>query len=115
MRVIYRRDHLTAAEMKAIRERHAPYHNFRAFWVGFTDYQYDCNRKCPYDPDSVMAEAWDRGTEAAMRIHWERHSCMYARDDLDSRVQIATLRRLNERRKNPNAGPANDNRPHADA
>ena len=26
-----------------------------------------------------------------MRVHWERYSCMYARDDLDSRKMIGGL------------------------
>jgi hypothetical protein len=42
----------------------------------------------------VAGQAWDRGTEAAMRLHWERTHCPYARDDLDSLKQIATLRRV---------------------
>ena len=29
-----------------------------------------------------------------MRLHWERTSCPYARDDLDSLKQIASLRRV---------------------
>jgi hypothetical protein len=93
---------LTAAERKMIEQRHAPYHRFEEFWDGFTSY--DCGRDCPnrWEENSVAGQAWDRGTEAAMRVHWERTSCPYSRDDLDSLKQIATLRRLNaERKKQP--------------
>jgi hypothetical protein len=98
MKIIHIED-LTAAERKAIEQRHAPYHRFEEFWDAFTSY--DCGRDCPngWEENSVAGQAWDRGTEAAMRLHWERTSCPYARDDLDSRVQIATLRRLNKKRK----------------
>jgi hypothetical protein len=112
MTVIVYREDLTAAELRAMGERYAPYDNFAAFWTGFIDYQAEIDRKCPHDSNSVAGQAWDRGTEAAMRIHWERHSDPYARDDLDSRVMIVTL----EGRNNPKGGwPANDNRPRADA
>jgi hypothetical protein len=34
-----------------------------------------------------------------MRLHWERTSCPYARDDLDSLKQIASLQWLNEKQR----------------
>ena len=49
MVIVYRAD-LTAAERKAISERHAPYDRFEAFWTGFIDYQTDIDRKCPHNP-----------------------------------------------------------------
>jgi hypothetical protein len=93
MAVLTRED-LTAAEAKAIEQRHAPYHRFEEFWDGFASY--DCGWDCPnrWEENSVAGQAWDRGTEAAMRLHWEHTSCPYARDDLDSLKQIATLRRV---------------------
>ena len=84
MKVIVYRADLTAAERKAMSERHAPYDRFEAFWTGFIDYQTDIDRKCPNDPNTVFGQAWDRGTEAAMRVRWERYRCEYARDDLDT-------------------------------
>ena len=87
--IIHRAD-LTADEFRAISERHWPYDNFAEFWTGFADYQCDCNRRNRW-PNSDAGAAWDRGTEAAMRIHWERHRCGYARDDLDSRKMCAGL------------------------
>jgi hypothetical protein len=48
-----------------------PYHRFEEFWDGFADYQHDCNRRCPHEENSVAGQAWDRGTEAAMRLHWD--------------------------------------------
>ena len=85
MAIVISRDQLTTAECKDIEKRHAPYHRFAEFWRGYLDYQHDCNRRCPWPKDSVSGRAWDLGTEAAMRVHWERYHCMYARDDLDSR------------------------------
>jgi hypothetical protein len=92
MRVIYTSADLTTAERKAIENRHAPYHRFKAFWRGFDDYQ-SGRYSCPdgWEKSSVAGQAWDRGSEAAMRIHWERHSCMYARDDLDTRKMCRGL------------------------
>jgi hypothetical protein len=98
MTIIYA-DDLTAAERKMIEERYAPYHRFEEFWDGVASYQ--CGRDCPnrWEENSVVGQAWGHGFEAGMRLHWERTRCPYARDDLDSRVQIATLRRLNAERK----------------
>jgi len=94
--VIYR-DQLTINERKDVEKRHAPYHRFEEFWTGFSDYQHDCNRRCPWSDNSVAGQAWDRGTEAAMRLHWDRYSCMYARDDLDSRAMHSGLQAAIER------------------
>jgi hypothetical protein len=90
VKIIIRREDLTAAEMKAITERYDGYHHQQEFWTGFVDYQNDCNLPNRW-PNSDAGEAWDQGTEAAMRVHWERYSCMYARDDLDSRKMIGGL------------------------
>jgi hypothetical protein len=78
---------------------HAPYDRFQAFWTSFIDYQRDCNSPNRWSEGSVFGQAWHRGAEAAMRLHWERYSCPYARDDLDSLKQCATLDRLIEERK----------------
>ena len=88
---IIRREDLTAAEMKAITERYDGYHHQQEFWTGFVDYQNDCNLPNRW-PNSDAGEAWDRGTEAAMRVHWDRYSCMYARDCLDTRTMCKGLR-----------------------
>jgi hypothetical protein len=92
-------DELTTAERKVIEERYAPYHRFEEFWDALASYE--CGRDCPngWEENSVAGKAWDRGHEAGMRLHWERTHCPYARDDLDSRTQIATLKRLNAERK----------------
>jgi hypothetical protein len=90
MKIVHSKD-LTADEFRAISERHWPYDNFEEFWTGFADYQHDCNRRNRW-PNSDAGEAWDRGTEAAMRVHWDRYSCMYARDCLDTRTMCKGLR-----------------------
>jgi hypothetical protein len=109
MKIVHNKD-LTADEFKAISKRYWPYDNFEEFWVGFADYQHDCNRRCPHEENSAAGEAWDWGTEAAMRVHWDRYSCMYARDDLDTRKMCETLERLNEERQaKAAAAVANDN------
>jgi hypothetical protein len=82
MGIVYRSADLTADEFRAISERHWPYDSFAEFWAGFADYQHDCNLPNRW-PNSDAGEAWSCGREAAMRIHWERHRCGYARDDLD--------------------------------
>jgi len=107
MKQIIYSDQLTTDERKAIERRHAPYHRFEEFWSGFLGYQ--SGRDCPngWEENSVAGQAWDRGSEAAMRLHWERWYCPYARDDLDSRKMIETLTRLNEWKAAAN--PANDN------
>jgi hypothetical protein len=89
MTIIYTSKDLTTTERRAIEERHAPYHRFKAFWRGFDDYQ-SGRYSCPdgWEENSVAGQAWDRGSETAMRLHWERHRCEYARDDLDSRKMI---------------------------
>lgn len=46
-------------------EEYAPYNRMQAFREGFI-----AGKENPYNPDSVEAQAWDRGAEAAMR--WER-------------------------------------------
>jgi len=90
---------LTISERRAIEQRHAPYHRFAEFWDGFASY--DCGRDCPnrWEENSVVGQAWGRGFEAGMRLHWERTRCPYARGDLDSLVQIATLKRVAAKRR----------------
>ena len=45
---------------------YAPYNTMITFKAGFEAYQ--CGiYQCPFDPNSVAAQAWDRGLEAAMR------------------------------------------------
>jgi hypothetical protein len=41
------------------------------FWIGFVDHQNA--RLNPYDPNSVAAQAWDRGAEAAMNVWIENY------------------------------------------
>lgn len=48
-------------------EDYAPYNTFPAFTKGYNAYL-KCNPVCPFDPDSVDAQAWDRGAEYAMRL-----------------------------------------------
>jgi hypothetical protein len=55
----------TKAQISA---EYAPYDKLPAFESGFNAYGFSVN--CPYPPDSVDAQAWDRGLEAAMR--WQR-------------------------------------------
>jgi hypothetical protein len=90
MKIIYAKD-LTAAEHKAMEARYDGYHHCAEFWVGFVDYQHG-RYNCPHGwTNSVAGQAWDRGAEAAMRLHWERYRCEYARDDLDGRKQISGI------------------------
>jgi hypothetical protein len=106
MRVVHSRD-LTADEFTDISARYWPFDNFDEFWTGFADYQTDCNRRNRW-PNSDAGEAWDRGTEAAMRVHWERYRCMYARDCLDTRAMCRGLRAGLKKRKAA-AAVADDN------
>jgi hypothetical protein len=114
MRVVHSRD-LTADEFKDISKRYWPYDNFEEFWVGFADYQHDCNRRNRW-PNTDVGEAWDRGSEAAMRLHWDRYRCMYALDDLDTRKMCEGLQAAYEEMKKQGRAPmpyrkaANDNR-----
>lgn len=54
-----------------VRERsyQAPYHEYPEFEQGFKDYREGITR-CPYDPNSVQAQAWDRGAEYASYLFW---------------------------------------------
>jgi hypothetical protein len=54
------------AEPKA--EDYAPYHLYPEFIVGYLAYR-KAKPECPYDPDSVATQAWDRGMEYAYRLH----------------------------------------------
>ena len=105
MRVVHSKD-LTADEFTDISKTHWPYDNFEEFWVGFADYQHDCNRRCPHEENSVAGQAWDRGTEAALRIHWDRYRCMYARDVSDSRKMHSGLQAAIEEMKRKGTLPA---------
>jgi len=105
MSVVHSKD-LTADEFTDISKTHWPYVNFEEFWVGFADYQHDCNRRCPHEENSVAGQAWDRGTEAALRIHWDRYRCMYARDVLDSRKMHSGLQAAIEEMKRKGTLPA---------
>jgi hypothetical protein len=96
MTIVINRDQLTAAEFVDISARHWPFDTFPEFWTGFDDYQHDCNRRNRW-PNTDAGEAWDRGTEAAARIHWSRWHCMYARDVLDSRKMHGGLQAAIER------------------
>jgi hypothetical protein len=100
MTIIYAED-LTATERRAIEARCAPYHRFEDFWIGFADYERRRYR-CPHEWYSVASQAWNHGAEAAMYVRWERKIPArdeYERDDRESALQIATLRRLNEERR----------------
>jgi hypothetical protein len=48
-------------------DEYAPYHTFKAFEEGYDAYL-KAIWSSPYDPDSVDAQAWDRGNEYAMRL-----------------------------------------------
>jgi len=93
-------DDLTTTERKAIERRHAPYHRFEEFWDGYRAYQNDTGRyDCPYGgwSHSVASQAWHQGSEAAMHVRWERKIPArddYERDDRESALQIATLKRV---------------------
>src|SRR6516225_5675848 len=95
---VVRREDLTAAEMKAITGRYDGYHHCPEFWDGYADYQ-NGRWRCPWSDNSVAGQAWDRGSEAAMRVHWERRRCMYARDCLDTRAMCRGLRAGLKKRK----------------
>ena len=112
---------LTGDELTDINKRYGPYDVLPEFWHGFRGYQE--NGRCPdeWAEDGVAARAWDLGTEAAMRLHWDRYRCMYARDDLDSRKMHRGMQAAIEemkkngtlpepyRRKKATAAVANDN------
>jgi hypothetical protein len=53
----------------AIRAEYKPYDRFAEFEIGWTDYLTRRMRN-PYGADSVAAQGWDRGAEAAMK--WQR-------------------------------------------
>jgi hypothetical protein len=69
--------------MEAIAERYDGWPTVAEFWIGFDDYQHG-RYKCLDDWADIAKAVWDRCTEAAMRMRWERYRCEYARDDLDS-------------------------------
>jgi hypothetical protein len=48
-------------------DEYAPYHTLKAFQEGYDAYL-KANWSSPHDPDSVDAQAWDRGHEYAMRL-----------------------------------------------
>ena len=62
-----RRTQMTTKTFPEIAAEYAPYHTMQAFQVGaeaFMDHRYTHR----YSSDSVEAQAWDRGHEAAMRF-----------------------------------------------
>jgi hypothetical protein len=110
MRVVYR-DQLTTDERKDIEKRHGGHHHHAGhFWSGFRDYQLGRYR-CPWPKDSPTGKAWDAGTEAAMRLHWDRWRCPYARDDLDTRQMCRGLEAGIERMKQQGTLPPRRPRP----
>lgn len=46
--------------------RYAPYHLYPEFYEGLLAYKRGEALKCPYDPNSISAQAWDRGAQWAM-------------------------------------------------
>jgi hypothetical protein len=48
-----------------IKQRYRPYDGHEEFSRGFSAYRAG-NSRNPHEPDSVSAQAWDRGVEAAM-------------------------------------------------
>jgi hypothetical protein len=97
-------EHLTTAERKMIEERYAPYHRFEEFWSGYRAYQNETGRyRCPHGwSHSLASRAWHQGAEAGMYVRWERKMPArdeYERDDRESALQIATMRRLNKERR----------------
>jgi hypothetical protein len=55
--------------MSELLAEYKPYSTMQAFHDGWNDYEQG-EMRCPYKPDSVEGQAWDRGHEAAMR--WSR-------------------------------------------
>jgi hypothetical protein len=45
---------------------YTPYFRMQSFYDGWKAYEQG-NYQCPYNANSVDAQAWDRGLEAAMR------------------------------------------------
>jgi len=90
---------LTTAERQTLEQRSDGYHDDAKFWAGFADFQNhpNCNRWGNGSTD----EAFVRGWEAAMRVTIKRKPVLndYDRDDLESLLQIATLRGVAEQRQ----------------
>lgn len=59
---------------RPVRDRtyYAPYDQHPAFDQGFEDYNNKISQ-CPYDRNSVAAQAWDRGAEFASYLFWLKH------------------------------------------
>jgi hypothetical protein len=124
--MIIRREDLTAAEIKTLEQRYAPYHRFKAFWTGYRAYQGEAGRyRCPYGGwRDVFSQAWHRGANAALHVRWERKMPArdeYEQDDRDSEKQIEGFKwGIEELRKQGTlpkpykkaATPANDNDGH---
>jgi hypothetical protein len=102
---IIRREDLTAAEMKAITDRYAPYHRFEWFWDGYYAYRGETGRYCcPHDYHSVPGRAWHHGANAALHVRMERKlpaRDMYEQDDRDGEKMHEGLQAaIAEMRKN---------------
>ncbi len=57
----------TVDQLRAIAAEYAPYHKYEAFYCGQAAYQ-EGRFTNPFNPNSVYAQAWDRGLEFGMRI-----------------------------------------------
>jgi hypothetical protein len=98
---------LTTTEMETIAERYAGHHHCAEFWTGFAAYQNETGRySCPHDYHSPAGQAWHQGSDAAMHVRWKRGIQArdeYERDDRESALQIATLKRGVEERQERHA------------
>jgi hypothetical protein len=98
--IVITSDGLTTAERKTLEQHSDGYHDDAEFWLGFADYQNNPDSSSRWGK-GLAGEAWDRGYEAAMRVVIRRKPVldMYDRDDLESLLQIATLRGVAEKRR----------------
>ena len=94
---------LTTTEMETIEQRYAGHHHCAEFWTGFAAYQNETGRyDCPHDYHSTAGQAWHQGSDAAMHVRWNRGIQArdeYERDDRESALQIAALRRGIEKKR----------------